>query len=241
MKPHSPGRIRYPSGRRSAARSRPREPEAPRPRRRHLSPLRGISPALSPWIDKVSPRESPTRTPRLFARLRVGGPWFRSSSTLHHPCRKTTARTQGDSSAKPSRTVILRIARISPIGVLSKARLGSACPAGDRTAIEHLSSRRLAYNPRAAPAGETGARSRAIRRYVLGRARRPALTCSKSTRVARADRAEPHARRADHGAVTEAFVGGRSAACISGSHGSSRLTPSVIAHNPSPWLHGRRT
>src|SRR5215469_3137704 len=35
----------------------------------------------------------------------------------------------------------------------------------------------------------------------LGRGRRPALTCSKSTRVARADRAEPHARRADHGAV----------------------------------------
>ena len=33
------------------------------------------------------------------------------------------------------------------------------------------------------------------------RGRRPALTCSKSPRVARADRAEPHARRADHGAV----------------------------------------
>ena len=44
-------------------------------------------------------------------------------------------------------------------------------------------------------------RSRAIRRYVLGRGRRPALTCSKSMRVARADRAEPHARRADHAAV----------------------------------------
>jgi Chromate transporter len=41
----------------------------------------------------------------------------------------------------------------------------------------------------------------ALRRYVLGRGRRPALTCSKSTRVARADRAEPHARRADHEAV----------------------------------------
>ena len=40
-----------------------------------------------------------------------------------------------------------------------------------------------------------------FRRYVLGRGRRPALTCSKSTRVARADRAEPHARRADHEAA----------------------------------------
>ena len=41
------------------------------------------------------------------------------------------------------------------------------------------------------------------------------------------------------GAIAE--VGGRSVACINGSHGPSRLTPPAIAHNPSPWLHGRRT
>ena len=39
-----------------------------------------------------------------------------------------------------------------------------------------------------------------------GRGRRPALSCKREARVARAGRAEPHARRADHGEYSEAFV-----------------------------------
>src|SRR5271170_4517363 len=43
-----------------------------------------MSPALTPWTDKVSPRGSPTRTPRPFGRRPANGPWFRSSSTPCH-------------------------------------------------------------------------------------------------------------------------------------------------------------
>ena len=51
----------------------------------------------------------------------------------------------------------------------------------------------------------------------------------------------PQARCSDRWRHRRGWWRGRRAACISGSHGPSRLTPSAIAHNPSPWLHGRRT